>query len=657
MKHGTGTTTRRITRTLVAGALVAASLIACGVSAAHAAGPLSGLDLATYVRVGRYDLPEPTRTAAPVGSKLAQEASAVTYDWDTDTLFVVGDGGTSIVQVSKTGALIDSMTLAAGGSPQGTEFYDTEGLAYVGGGKFVLVEERDRQVVRFTYAAGTTLTRAATQTVKLGTTVGNIGLEGVTNDPSTGGFVAAKETAPLGVFQTAIDFTAGTATNGSPSTVNSTNLFDPALAGVLDFADVFALSNVAALAASSDTGNLLLLSQESGQIVELDRGGNVLSALTIASDVGNPLSVPDQQHEGLTMDEDGRLYVVAENGGGDIDHPQLWVYAKSAATNQAPTALGVSPANPSVVENTSTAIHLKVADLSVTDDGIGTNVYGLSGPEASSFEVVGTALYLKAGVVLDFETKTSYSVTVSVDDASVGSAPDATAALTLTVTDVVNETPAAPSIIVSEVSPWGSGSTPYTADWFELTNTGATTVDLTGWKVDDDSNSFGSAIALAGVSSLAPGRSVVFIEGDATKVSLFKSAWFGATVPAGFLIGTYSGSGIGLGTGGDAVNVFDSVGNRVTGVRFGTSTIGFTFDNAIGTGGSTLPLPLISTLSVAGTNGAFVASDSHGTGSPGRIGNTPPAQVPEAPLALLLPVSALAAIGGATLLRRRRRGI
>ena len=31
------------------------------------------------------------------------------------------------------------------------------------------------------------------------------------------------------------------------------------------------------------------------------------------------------------MDRDGILYVVNENGGGDIDHPQLWVYAPSAA--------------------------------------------------------------------------------------------------------------------------------------------------------------------------------------------------------------------------------------------------------------------------------------------------------------------------------------
>src|SRR5262249_52169025 len=152
------------------------------------------VDLSHYVRVGRFSLPEPTSTTPPDNvSLLAQEASAVTYDWDTDTLFVAGDGGTSIVQGTKTGQLIDSMTLAPGNSPQGTEFFDTEGLSYVGGGKFIMTEERNRQVVLFTYAAGTTLTRAQTQTVKLGTTIGNIGLEGVTYDPlttgATGGYV------------------------------------------------------------------------------------------------------------------------------------------------------------------------------------------------------------------------------------------------------------------------------------------------------------------------------------------------------------------------------------------------------------------------------------------------------------------------------------
>ena len=61
------------------------------------------VDLSTYVLVAQYNLPEPTRTAAPANSLLAQEVSAVTYNWDTNTLFVVGDGGTSIVQVTLTG--------------------------------------------------------------------------------------------------------------------------------------------------------------------------------------------------------------------------------------------------------------------------------------------------------------------------------------------------------------------------------------------------------------------------------------------------------------------------------------------------------------------------------------------------------------------------
>ncbi len=357
--------------------------------------PLSGVDLSTYVRIGRFDLPEPTRTTPPLNSVLAQEASAVTYNWDTDTLFVVGDRGTSIVQVSKTGALIDSMTLATGVSPQGTDFYDPEGLTYVGGGRFVMVEERDRQAVLFTYAAGTTLTRSVTQTVKLGTFVDNTGIEGITYDPSTGGFIAVKEISPQGIFHTSIDFAAGTASNGSPTTTNSANLFDPALAGLSDLADVYALSNLPSLT-GPESSHLLVLSQEAGRIVNINRSGQVFSTLTIAADPGNPLSVADHQHEGLTMDGNGVLYVVNENGGGDTDHPQLWVYAPSLVPNQAPTDIVLNNVVPAIAENTSTATRLKVADVVVTDDGLGANGLSVTGPDAGAFEVDSTGLYLRA---------------------------------------------------------------------------------------------------------------------------------------------------------------------------------------------------------------------------------------------------------------------
>ncbi len=599
-------------------------LVAFGSSSDADAAPPTEIDLSTYVRVGRYPLPEPLLTPAPPGSVLAQEVSAVTYNPDTDTLFVVGDRGTSIVQVSTTGVLIDSMTLATGSSPQGSEFYDPEGLTYVGGGQFVLAEERDRQAVRFTYAAGTTLNRSAAQTVDLGGFVDNIGTEGITYDPFSGGFVAVKEVSPLGIFQTDIDFDNGTNSNGS-ATTEPTDLFDPALLGLSDFGDVYSLSNLPSLAGQPQESHLLVLSQEAGKIVNVDRAGNVSSSLTIVTDLADTLAAPEQQHEGLTMDEDGNLYVVSENGGGSIDRPELWVYAPSTAPNAAPSAVTLTNASTSILENTNTASRVKVARVFVTDDGLGTNDLAVTGPDAASFEVDSNGLYLKAGSIVDFETTTSYTVSVVVDDAAVGGTPDATSTpYTLNVTDVADEATDVVSFVVSEVSPSSSGNGTYGGDWFELTNTGTSVVNIDGWKVDDNSNGSPSTaqIALNGVTNIFPGQSVVFVEGTAATAAAFTAAWFGTTPPTGFAIGTYSGSGIGFSTGGDAVNVFNTLGERVTGVAFGAATTGVSFDNTVGVGSATIPLPVLSGLSVAGVNSAFVSANGLETGSPGTKATT-----------------------------------
>lgn len=217
-------------------------------TAAAAATAAASVDLSKYQRIASY--------ALPIGSGanlLADQASAVTYNWDTKTLFVVGNGGTAITQVSLQGALINSMTLAADASkPQGTYFYDPEGLAYVGGGQFVLGEERYRQLNLLTYTADATHGAAGSQTVKLGTTIGNVGIEGFSRDPFSGGFIVAKEKSPMGLFQTRLNFAAGTASNGSPSSVNAVNLFNPSLLGLADIADVFSLSNLGSLAGGAD---------------------------------------------------------------------------------------------------------------------------------------------------------------------------------------------------------------------------------------------------------------------------------------------------------------------------------------------------------------------------------------------------------------------
>jgi hypothetical protein len=58
-------------------ALVFAALLTIAVATSSAA-EIPEVNLAKYKRVGRYDLPEPTRTTPPAHSLLAQEASAVT---------------------------------------------------------------------------------------------------------------------------------------------------------------------------------------------------------------------------------------------------------------------------------------------------------------------------------------------------------------------------------------------------------------------------------------------------------------------------------------------------------------------------------------------------------------------------------------------------
>ena len=582
--------------------------------------PLSNIDLSNYVIVGRYDLPEPTRTTAPAHNLLAQEVSAVTYNPDTDTLFVVGDGGTAIVQVSKTGALIDTMTLAQGGSPQGTEFYDQEGLTYIGGGKFVMTEERDRNAVEFTYVAGTTLGRADARTVHLGTNVGNVGLEGVAYDPLTGGYIFVKEATPEAIFLTTIDFANDTASNGSATTVASTNLFDPALIGTADLADVFAFSNLTDLAGTAEASHLLVLSQESARIVEVDRSGTIYGTLNIVAASGSTNSVTDQSHEGITMDSAGNIYVVSENGGGDANHPQLWVYAPSTVANAAPTALALANATTAVLENTNTTSRLKVADLVVTDDGLGTNSFTVSGADSAFFEADSTGLYIKAGTVIDYETKTSYAVTVNVDDTTVGATPDASASYNLSVTNVVNEAGQPAALYISEVAPWSSGNSPFGADWFEVTNSGSSAIDITGWKMDDNSNSFSTAVALSGITSIAAGESVIFVEtSSATTLAGFKSDWFGSNVPAGLQVGSYSGSGVGLSTSGDAVNLFNAAGQVQARVDFGISTGSApyrTFNNAAG--GNNVLLTKLS--SIGENGGAAAVTTATEIGSPGTVG-------------------------------------
>jgi hypothetical protein len=251
------------------------SLLLCAGFTFSAAGfAQSSLDLSRYTMTASFALPG-----------TASESSAITWNWDTNTLFVVGDEGDYITEVSRTGTVLGSMRLSG--------FDDTEALTYIGNGQFVIGEERIQDVYRLNYEAGKTATRSTLASVSLGGNVGNVGLEGMSYDRRDGSFVTVKEKSPQAVQAGGIDFSTGTH--------SLVNLFSPAL-------NVSDLSDVQVLSSFSNTGfadNLLIYSQESQRLLEVTRTGQILSTFdfTLISGIA----------EGVTIASDGTIFITDES--------------------------------------------------------------------------------------------------------------------------------------------------------------------------------------------------------------------------------------------------------------------------------------------------------------------------------------------------------
>ncbi len=141
---------------------------------------------------------------------------------------------------------------------------------------------------------------------------------------------------------------------------------------------------------------------------------------------------------------------------GFSDGKAVSSFTAQLTLNATPTGLELSNTVSSLAESTSTASRIKVADIVITGDVLGSNAISLSGADATSFEVIGNALFLKAGTALDFEAKTSYALTLSASNPSLPGSTPVTAAFSLAITDV-NEVPGIKTIstIVSVTLPTG----------------------------------------------------------------------------------------------------------------------------------------------------------------------------------------------------------
>ncbi len=239
------------------------------------------------------------------------EASAVTYSRDTNSLYIIGDEGGDITQYSKTGQVINSMRMIGPGDKP-----DTEGIAYLGNGRFLVGDERSQTGSIYTYSPGSQgVNRSAVYT--FGAATGNIGLEGLSYDPLTNSIWGVKETGPQSIYRMGSSSTTQWVGNGQ-SILNPINPGQLRVNGVglADLADIYVLAGSNAFAGTTQEGNILVLSQESNLIYEVNRSGAVVSSLDLNF-------MGSDSIEGLVMDDDGVLYLTSEDtrsGGASTLH-------------------------------------------------------------------------------------------------------------------------------------------------------------------------------------------------------------------------------------------------------------------------------------------------------------------------------------------------
>ncbi|MGL4274331.1 MAG: SdiA-regulated domain-containing protein [Pseudomonas paracarnis] len=214
------------------------------------------------------------------------EASDLSYNPQTKTLFSVMGKNPFLVELSLQGDVLRKMPLNGWNNP--------EGVAVMENGLMAVVDERDHSLTVVKVDAGTTaLNKADFPSYDLGPSKDqNKAFEAVTWDKPNQQLVLGEERPPA-LFTWKSD---GNTLTGDKQKLASTEL------------DV---RNLSALSIDPRTGHLLVLSADSHLLLELDETGEQVSFMTLLGGF-NGLKDTIPRAEGVTMDESGNLYMVSE---------------------------------------------------------------------------------------------------------------------------------------------------------------------------------------------------------------------------------------------------------------------------------------------------------------------------------------------------------
>lgn len=191
------------------------------------------------------------------------------------------------------------------------------------------------------------------------------------------------------------------------------------------------VSNVAPVVAVSGADQLILGDTYTVNLAAIDPGLDTIMSWTIDwgdGTIDTLLGNPGQaEHTYTSASSHYTVSVMASDEDGSYMANSLSL----AVIANEPPLLVLTSTSLTIDEDTDLSERLFLADIMVNDDDLGVNKLTLFGEHANLFEIDGTALYLRAGVALDFDSDQPFEVEVQVDDASVGETPDDSVVFTL----------------------------------------------------------------------------------------------------------------------------------------------------------------------------------------------------------------------------------
>ncbi|WP_426151695.1 SdiA-regulated domain-containing protein [Pseudomonas sp. DC3000-4b1] len=227
-----------------------------------------------------------TIDARPLPGLENAEASDLTYDPVTRTLYSVMGKEPLLVQLSLQGDVLRRIPLVGWSNP--------EGISRLADGRLAIVDERQHTLTVVTVNPDTTaLNFADFHSTDLGASPdGNKGYEGVAWDARHQRLLVGQERPSL-LFSL----------KGNDSGFGSQKT--PVASDALD------MRNLSAMTFDPRTGHLLLLSADSHLLIEADENGQPVSFMTLLGHF-NGLAHTVPRAEGVAMDDQGTLYVVSE---------------------------------------------------------------------------------------------------------------------------------------------------------------------------------------------------------------------------------------------------------------------------------------------------------------------------------------------------------